>query len=88
MLWLLCPSKKTKIHLNKECCLASKDKLQIERERSMLRTPNTPALCEGLCAHRIEKESSTYVARSNYNVTDGHYVRNASKSILSMQRGF
>lgn len=53
----------------------------------MLRTPNTPALREGLCAHRIEKESSMYAAQSNYNVTDGHYIRNASKSILSMQRG-
>jgi len=43
---------------------------------------------EGLCACTVEKETSTYAAQANYNVTDGHYIRNASKSISSMQRGF
>lgn len=56
--------------------------------RSLPKTSHIPVIDEGLCAHRVEKESSTYAAQSNYNITDGHYIRNASKSIPSMQRDF
>lgn len=78
----------TKIYLSKQYHLVLHDKSQTERERSVLKTSNMPVIREGLCARRIEKESSTYAAQSNYNVTDGHYIRNASKSISSMQRDF